>query len=178
MPITPGPGLWTTSAFDPHPSAWRSLGFLLSSRSAVAGRRNDVLDGVLAGVLGGGQFSRTLAALAVLAAPTVFGITNFYSMNAFDLVFWLVAILLWPASVVRKPRRSLGSGLLGVVLGLSLLNKLSVGALGVGIAAALVLTPLRLTSNAIARLAAGVAFVLRPMRSSGSCKMTGRRSSS
>jgi hypothetical protein len=98
----------------------------------------------LAGQLGGTQFSRTLAAVAVLAAPTVFGITGFYSMNAFDLVFWLVAIVLLvrlcQAEAATRPRLW---WLLGAVLGLGLLNKLSVGALGAGIAAALLLTPLR-----------------------------------
>ena len=45
----------------------------------------------LAGALGGGGYARTLAAVAILAAPTVFGTTGFYSMNAFDFLFWLAA---------------------------------------------------------------------------------------
>ena len=120
-------------------SLW-SLRFLPS----LAGAATLLMVSELAGLLTGSTFARTFAAFAMLAAPTVFGITGIYSMNAFDFLFWLGAALvvahmcgsdaaararLWP--------------LLGLVLGLGLLNKLSVGALGVGIAAATALTPLR-----------------------------------
>lgn len=98
----------------------------------------------LAGALGGGAFARTLAAVAVLAAPTVWGITGFYSMNAFDFLFWLAAVhlLVRLARAEARERASLWA-ILGVVLGLGLLNKASVLVLGAGLAAALVLTPLR-----------------------------------
>lgn len=98
----------------------------------------------LADALGGEGFARILAAVAVLAAPTVFGITGFYSMNAFDFIFWLVAAHLLArlaSSGAGAPTRLWT--VLGVVLGLGLLNKVSVLALGAGLAAALVLTPLR-----------------------------------
>jgi hypothetical protein len=116
----------------------------------------------LAGALGGGAFARTLAGVAVLAAPTVFGITGFYSMNAFDFLFWLAAAHLLVRLVRAEPgERTRLWATLGVVLGLGLLNKVSVLALGVGVGAALVLTPLR--SQLATRgpwIAAGIAFLL------------------
>lgn len=129
-------------------AAWRALfgDSLLSLRilPSLAGAATLLLTSELAGLLGGGRFSRTLAAAGVVAAPTFFGITGFYSMNAFDFVFWLLAAhLLARLSQADPATRARLWPLLGVVLGLGLLNKLSVGALGVGIAAAIVLTPLR-----------------------------------
>jgi len=98
----------------------------------------------LTGALGGERFARSLAAVAVLAAPTLFGITGFYSMNSFDLVFWLAAFHLLVRLTRIEPGESLTTWvLLGLVLGLGLLNKISVLVLSAGVAAALVLTPLR-----------------------------------
>jgi hypothetical protein len=127
---------------------WRALfgDSLLALRilPSLAGAGAVLLTSGLAGMLGGRQLSRTLAAAGVLAAPTFFGITGFYSMNAFDFVFWLLAaqVLLRLSQAEAKARARLWI-LLGAVLGLGLLNKLSVGTLGVGIAAAVVATPLR-----------------------------------
>ena len=111
---------------------------------SLAGGAIVLLTSGLAGAMGGGVFARTFAAVSVLAAPTVFGITGFYSMNAFDFLFWLAGFHL----VIRLTRLEAKEATpawasLGVVLGLGLLNKISVLVLGAGIAAALVFTPLR-----------------------------------
>jgi 4-amino-4-deoxy-L-arabinose transferase-like glycosyltransferase len=129
-------------------AAWRALFgdsiVALRVLPSLAAGAVVLLTSGLAGALGGGAFARTLAAAAVLAAPTVFGITGFYSMNAFDLVFWLLAAhLLARIGEAPEDGRRRGWPLLGVVLGLGLLNKVSVLALGAGVGAALVLTPLR-----------------------------------
>ncbi len=42
----------------------------------------------LARELGGGRFAQSLAGLTVAVAPEYLALTGFYSMNAFDLVFW------------------------------------------------------------------------------------------
>ena len=98
----------------------------------------------LAKRLGGGVFAQTLAAISVLAAPTLFGITGFYSMNAFDFLFWLGGFHLLIRLLDAPPEKSLHLWrVLGVILGAGLLNKISVLALGGGIGAAIVLTPLR-----------------------------------
>jgi dolichyl-phosphate-mannose-protein mannosyltransferase len=145
---------------------WRILfgDSLLSLRvlPSIAGAAVVLLTSDLAGRLGGGRFARTLAAAAVLAAPMVFGITSFYSMNAFDLVLWLLAVqLLLRLGSAQRPARERLWICLGVVLGLGLLNKLSVAVLAAGIAAAVLVTPLRSDLRTRAPwLAAGIALLL------------------
>lgn len=111
---------------------------------SLAGGLIVLLTSSLAGAMGGGAFARVMTAVSVLAAPTVFGITGFYSMNAFDFLFWLAAFHL----VIRLSRMEASETTpvwlqLGLVLGLGLLNKISVLVLGAGLAAVLLLTPLR-----------------------------------
>jgi 4-amino-4-deoxy-L-arabinose transferase-like glycosyltransferase len=111
---------------------------------SLAGGLIVLLTSGLAGAIGGGSFARTFAAVSVLAAPTVFGITSFYSMNAFDFVFWLLGFHLVVRLIRLEPSEATRTWMaLGVVLGLGLLNKISVLVLGAGLAAVLVLTPLR-----------------------------------
>ena len=95
----------------------------------------------LAREMGGERFAQTLAALAVAIAPQYLAISGFYSMNAFDLVFWALAALL-VARLARTGDVRLWR-LLGVVIGLGLLNKISMLLFAFGLAVAVLLTPLR-----------------------------------
>jgi hypothetical protein len=100
-----------------------------------------VLTGVLARDLGGGRPAQILAALASAVCPVFLALTSFYSMNAIDLLLWTAALLLVHRCVLAPSR---GRWLwLGVVLGLGLLNKLSVLWLGAGLFLGLLLTPYR-----------------------------------
>ncbi len=111
---------------------------------SLAGAAIVLLTSGLAGAMGGGAFARTFAAVSVLAAPTVFGITGFYSMNAFDFLFWLAGFHLVLRLSRLEPSEATPVWMsLGAVLGLGLLNKISVLVLGAGVAAVLVLTPSR-----------------------------------
>ncbi len=95
----------------------------------------------LARELGGGRFAQGLAALAVAVAPQYLGLASFYSMNAFDLVFWSAGALLLVLLVkTDDPRLWLPMGL---VLGFGLENKISVLVFAFGLAVAVVATPLR-----------------------------------
>ncbi|MBI4518792.1 MAG: glycosyltransferase family 39 protein [Deltaproteobacteria bacterium] len=100
-----------------------------------------ILTGLLARRLGGGRYAQGLAALAYLTTAISLTMSSFFSMNAFDLLFWLACTHI----VVRlvesgNPRWWL---LLGVVAGLGLLNKYSV-AFGVfGLLVGMALTPSR-----------------------------------
>jgi hypothetical protein len=89
----------------------------------------------------GGRAALIVAALAFTCSGQILGYHAFYSMNSLDILFWLVAAYVL-VGLVEQPttRRWL---LLGLVLGLGLLNKTSVLWLGAGIAAALLLTDLR-----------------------------------
>jgi hypothetical protein len=99
------------------------------------------LTGLVARELGGGRFAQALAALAALIAPVVLIIHHIFSMNCFDHVFWtaLVYILI---KILKEDRPRLWL-LFGLVAGVGLMNKYSVGFLGLGLVAGLVLTPAR-----------------------------------
>ena len=109
---------------------------------ALLGSLLVLLGGRLARALGGGRFARLLAAVAVAVAPLYLGHAGYYSMNSFDLVFWATAALLVARLTPDQPHTR-RFALLGLVLGLGLLNKISMLFFGAGLAVALVLTPLR-----------------------------------
>jgi len=96
------------------------------------------LTGRLALEMGGGRLAQFLAAIAALAAPVFLGLTGFYSMNAIELLVWTAAFLLLFRALERGAARDWIA--LGAVLGLGLMNKISVLWLGGGIAAGLLLT--------------------------------------
>jgi 4-amino-4-deoxy-L-arabinose transferase-like glycosyltransferase len=96
------------------------------------------LTGRLAREMGGGREAQGLAALAALAAPVFLGLTGFYSMNGIELLVWTAAFLLLHRALERGAVRDWI--LPGAVLGLGLMNKISVLWLGGGIALGLLLT--------------------------------------
>jgi len=73
--------------------------------------------------------------------PQYLALTGFYSMNAFDLAFWAVAVLLL-ARLVRTDDVRLWRPL-GLVVGLGLLNKISLLFFAFGLGVAVLATPLR-----------------------------------
>ena len=109
--------------------------------SALAMVKLVIWTGLLARDLGARRYGQLLAGLAVGISPLALAIGHFYSMNVFDLVFWVVCTFL----ALRAFRGEGGRWwlALGVMLGLGLLNKWSVAWLGVGIAVALVASPSR-----------------------------------
>jgi hypothetical protein len=91
--------------------------------------------------MGGRGTAMTVASLCFLAAPLLLGTHTYYSMNSFDLLFWLLAA---HALLGVSDRPSLSAWLgLGAILGLGLLNKTSVLWLAAGVAAAVLFTGLR-----------------------------------
>jgi hypothetical protein len=102
---------------------------------ALCGAATVFLTGMITGQLGGGRFAQMLAALAALLSPTFLGTDHYYSMNCFDILLWTIAIsVLIRALGSESPRDWI---LLGVVVGIGLLNKISmswfVGALVLGL---------------------------------------------
>jgi hypothetical protein len=115
--------------------------FVLRLVPALAGAAAVLLVGLMTRALGGGRYAQIVAMTAAVLAPIYLGLNHFYSMNALSILFWAVAGYL----VVRigkhdHPRLWI---ILGIVLGLGLLNKLSVLWLGFGLAVGIILTPLR-----------------------------------
>ncbi len=130
-------------------SAWKAVfGTSLSALRTppiLLGTATIVLTALLARRLSGGRIAQGLAACAAASAPIWLGMSRYYSMNAFDIFFWTLAALLVAEILEAAP----GSGatrlwlLLGILLGLGLLNKISVLWLGCGLFLGLVLTPAR-----------------------------------
>ncbi|HUK61745.1 MAG TPA: glycosyltransferase family 39 protein, partial [Dongiaceae bacterium] len=95
----------------------------------------------LARALGGGRWAQFLAGLCVVTSPIHRAVTHYYSMNVIDMLAWPLAGL----ALIRALRRGhpLDWGALGLVLGLGLLNKLSMVWCAGGLAIGLLVTPLR-----------------------------------
>jgi hypothetical protein len=119
------------------------------------------LTGSLARTLGAGSFGEILAMTGMAVAPAFLAIGSFYSMNVFDVLLWTAAARVL-AGLMTRPATP-GWALLGFLLGLGLLNKISVLWLGAGIAAGLLLTPARRTLRTrgpwIAAAIAGAMFL-------------------
>ena len=115
--------------------------FALHLLPALAACANLVLLVLLARELGGGRRAQMLAAVAGFSAPVYQAVAGFYSMNAFEPAFWTGAA--WLLARIGNGAGLAGWALLGVVLGLGLLNKLSVLWLGFGLLLGLLCTPMR-----------------------------------
>ncbi len=108
---------------------------------ALAASAKVFLAGWLARELGGGKYAQFLAAFCVLLAPIYLTFDNFFSMNAFEPVFWMAC-----AAIVL---RILNGGnpklwvLFGLCAGLGILNKHSMLFFGSGIALGLLATSAR-----------------------------------
>ena len=126
---------------------------------ALAGGALILLTARLAGRLGGGTFARGLAAAVAFATPSYLGITGYYSMNSFELLFW-VALAFIVLDVIERGRRR-DWVLLGLCVGLGTLNKISVllaaAAAGVVVLAA---TRLRALRTPGPYLAVGIAALI------------------
>ena len=62
--------------------------FALRLFPALAGAATVFLTGLMARQLGGGKFAQALAAVAVIACSAFLSFNTFFSMNAFDILFW------------------------------------------------------------------------------------------
>lgn len=107
----------------------------------VAGSAAVVLAGLLVRVFGGGRAAQGLGALGVAVMGTSLAFASYFSMNAFDQVFWLLGTLV-AACILAGGDRRLWL-VWGVIVGLGLLNKLSMGFFVVGLGTGLLLSAAR-----------------------------------
>jgi len=105
---------------------------------ALAGAGVVLLSGLLARELGGKEFAQAIASLSALIAPLYLAIFDFYSMNAFDLLFAALSFYIL-IRIVRTGNPKLWP-LFGLVIGSGLQNKLSILFLGFGLIMGLLLT--------------------------------------
>jgi hypothetical protein len=163
----PSPGYVDQPAFSIlFLSAWRALfgdsAAALMVPPALCGVLVVVLVGLLARRFGGGPAAQGLAAATAAVAPIWVGMTGYYSMNSFDILFWTLAATVLAAILGDEPGPRTGRLwlTLGLVLALGLLNKISVLWLGAGIFAGLLLTPARRwLATPGPWLAGGIAFL-------------------
>ena len=97
--------------------------------------------GLLARELGGGKSAQLLAVLAWVAAPAAQALASYHSMNVIECFLWSLAA--WLVARIARKTEMRSWIMLGIVLGLALLNKVSTLWLGFGLALGLVLTPQR-----------------------------------
>ena len=128
---------------------------------AVAGAAVVFVTGLIARDLGGGRFAQALACLCALVAPVYLALSHFFSMNVFDVLLWTLGSWL-VVRIVRLESPRLWPAL-GVVVGLGLLNKLSmlwfVGGLGLGLVATRERRVLVTRGPALAAVVAAVFFL-------------------
>jgi hypothetical protein len=105
---------------------------------SVAGACVVVLAALMARKLGGGKYAQGLAALSVVAAHNLYALDQIFSMNAFDLLFWALAGYV-VIQILTEDRPKLWI-LFGLLVGLGLENKYSIGFLVIGLVVGLLLT--------------------------------------
>ncbi|NIA31141.1 MAG: phospholipid carrier-dependent glycosyltransferase [Actinobacteria bacterium] len=108
---------------------------------ALSGSLLIVLTALITRELGGKRSAQILSALGVALAPGFLGMTGFYSMNAYDLLFWAAGFLL----VIRilKTGNSKLWLVFGALMGLGLQNKISVLFFAFSLVLGLFFTPYR-----------------------------------
>ncbi len=99
------------------------------------------MTGVLAREMGGKRYAQILASTCMLISVQHLGLTGFYSMNIFDLIFWIVGFYLI-IKLIKTGNEKLWM-LIGLVIGLGLMNKISMMFFGFSLAVAMLFTPLR-----------------------------------
>lgn len=105
---------------------------------ALAAGATVALAMLMARELGGGRWAQALTGVLTALAPVYLGIFGYLSMNAFDFLFWAAALLI-AMHVLRTGDRSLWLPF-GLVVGVGLQNKLSMGFLALGVVVGLLVT--------------------------------------
>jgi Dolichyl-phosphate-mannose-protein mannosyltransferase len=113
--------------------------FAIRLLPALAGAAIVALTRIIAREIGGRAWAIALACAATLSALFYLAVGNFFSMNAFEPLFWMGAVYLL-VRIINGGSPTLWLWL-GVLLGFGLENKHSTVFFGVGIFVALLLTP-------------------------------------
>ncbi len=115
--------------------------------------------GLLVRRIGGGKSAVFLASLAVMLAPIQLAMNTVYSMNCFDILLW--AILAYTVVLIVEENKPKWWVVLGILMGLGLLNKIGMLWFGFGFFLALLLTRFRKHLSTIWPWIAGaLAFLL------------------
>lgn len=112
--------------------------FVVRLLSAIAASLTVYMTGLLTLRLGGGRLAVFLACILCFS-PIFLVMASFYSMNAFDILIWTTAAYII-VRIIQDENAKKWWLMLGVLLGVGLLNKVGVLFFGAGIFAGLVLT--------------------------------------
>ena len=115
--------------------------FAIRLLPAIAGAMLVFVTGLLSRAMGGRRFAVGLAATASIVAGQVLAVSSVWSMNIFDLLLVALAML-WLVRLINTDNPWYWLAI-GATLGLGLLSKVGVLWVGLGIAVAIVATPLR-----------------------------------
>ncbi|MEO7133971.1 MAG: glycosyltransferase family 39 protein, partial [Vicinamibacterales bacterium] len=114
---------------------------VLRVSAAAAAATSIWVTGSIARRFGAGPYGELIAMMAAAVAPALLALSSFYSMNVIDILLWTVAArVLIDAIEQPADRRWIA---LGLVVGLGLLNKVSMAWIAGGFAVGLVLSPAR-----------------------------------
>lgn len=109
--------------------------------------------------LGGGKSAVIISMIAFMLTPIFLGMNTTYSMDVFDFFFWILSAYIF-LQIVESSNQKLWYAL-GIVIGLGLLNKISVFWLGAGILTGTIFTPLREDlKTKYPYIAAGIAILI------------------
>jgi len=109
--------------------------------SGLAGAVTVLLSAKIARLLGGGKFSQALAALLICFAPAFLALSSFFSMNPVDIMLCTLFIVLF-LKIIKTPSPTKWI-ILGVLLGIGLLNKYTFLVLGFSLLVSLLITKQR-----------------------------------
>ena len=133
--------------------------FAIHFLPAVAGALLVWLTGVLTRELGGKRFAQSLSALSVACAGIYLVMGHLFTMNAFEPLFWMGCAYV-VIRIIRTGNQKLWLWF-GLLAGLGLENKYSMGVFGFGVVLGLLLTRQR---KALAEkwiwIAGGIAFLI------------------
>jgi hypothetical protein len=126
---------------------------------ALAGAVKVYMAGVIARELGGGRFAQFLAALTAIIAPVYLAVDHLLSMNCLEPVIWMGCALI-VIRIIKTGNQKLWLWF-GVLAGIGLETKYSMGVFGLAVFVALLLTTER---RAFAEkwiwIAGGIAFLI------------------
>jgi Dolichyl-phosphate-mannose-protein mannosyltransferase len=133
--------------------------FAIRILPAIAGALTVFVTGLIVKKMGGGKLALTITSLAVIFAPIYLAMNTVYSMNSIDILLWAVTLFLITL-IINENNLSVWI-LLGVVLGLGLMNKISFLWLCSGFFVGLLVTDKRkLLLTKKPWITAGIAFII------------------
>lgn len=106
--------------------------------------------------MGGSLWACWLTGIGFLFAPINNAFASFYSMNSLDLLFWAWAFVVL-LKALRKPEETYHWVILGAIVGLGMMNKISMSWFAIGMIIYLVITPSRVLFRRSGPYLAGIA---------------------